>query len=167
MIISERLFTMNKELFLQTYEKNSKTIYTVAYNYLKNSDDAAEITQETFMKFYTYEESFKDDEHIKAWLIRVDINLCKNHLRNRKKFSDEPIPDDIPSKEEEQNNDLLEIVMKLPEKYRIPVHLFYYEDYSLKQIADVLDLTEGTVKTRLKRGREKLQKILRKDDWIL
>lgn len=158
---------MNKELFLQTYEKNSKTIYTVAYNYLKNSDDAAEITQETFMKFYTYEESFKDDEHIKAWLIRVDINLCKNHLRNRKKFSDEPIPDDIPSKEEEQNNDLLEIVMKLPEKYRIPVHLFYYEDYSLKQIADVLDLTEGTVKTRLKRGREKLQKILRKDDWIL
>lgn len=167
MIISERLFTMNKELFLQTYEKNSKTIYTVAYNYLKNSDDAAEITQETFMKFYTYEESFKDDEHIKAWLIRVDINLCKNHLRNRKKFSDEPIPDDIPSKEEEQNNDLLEIVMKLPEKYRIPVHLFYYEDYSLKQIADVLDLTEGTVKTRLKRGREKLQKILRKDDRIL
>lgn len=158
---------MNKELFLQTYEKNSKTIYTVAYNYLKNSDDAAEITQETFMKFYTYEESFKDDEHIKAWLIRVDINLCKNHLRNRKKFSDEPIPDDIPSKEEEQNNDLLEIVMKLPEKYRIPVHLFYYEDYSLKQIADVLDLTEGTVKTRLKRGREKLQKILRKDDRIL
>lgn len=158
---------MNKELFLQAYEKNSKSIYTVAYNYLKNSDDAAEITQETFMKLYTSEENFKSDEHIKAWLIRVGINLCKNHLRNRKKFSDEPIPDDIPSKEEKQDNDLLEVVMQLPEKYRIPIHLFYYEDYSLKQIAKVLDLTEGTVKTRLKRGREKLQKMLRKDEWTL
>ena len=69
-------------------------------------------------------------------------------------------------KEAYNSNRLLAEVMKLPEKYRVPLHLFYYEDYSITEIAKVLDLPDATVKTRLKRGRDKLKKTLRKEDWL-
>ena len=70
----------------------------------------------------------------------------------------------MPDKEE--SNELFALVLTLPEKYRIPLHLFYYEEYSVRQIAAAMELPEATVKIRLKRGREKLGKSLRKEDWF-
>ena len=68
--------------------------------------------------------------------------------------------------EQYEIDEVVKEVMKLPEKYRIPLHLYYYEDYSISEIADILDLPEATMKTRLKRGRDKLRAVLREEDWV-
>ena len=157
---------MNDEKFLMAYEKYKNTVYSVIFSSVRNTDDAYELSQDTFIKLYTYDGSFDSEEHIKAWLIRVAINSCNNHFRSRKHISASPIPDDLPGDELRDTDELLAEVMKLPEKYRVPLHLFYYEDYSITEIAKVLDLPDSTVKTRLKRGRDKLKKTLRKEDWL-
>lgn len=159
---------MSEEEFLIVYEKFKRTVFAVVYNYVKNSEDANDLTQEVFLKLLNFGGEFKSEEHQKAWLIRVASNLCKNHLRSRKRFADEPISEEIPyfEKDSVEKGELMRIVLNLPEKYRIPIHLFYYEEYSVAQIGIVLGLPEATVKSRLKRGRDKLQKMLRKEDWM-
>lgn len=157
---------MTDEKFLKAYEMYKNTVFSVIYSYTKSADDAAELSQDTFIRLYTYDGSFDSDEHMKAWLIRVAINICNNHFRSRKHISASPVPDDLPSEEQHEIDELINVVMKLPEKYRLPIHLFYYEEYSVTEIAEILDLNEATVKTRLKRGRDKLKKVLRKEDWL-
>lgn len=157
---------MTEELFLEAYEKYKNTVYSVIFNYVKNTEDTADLLQDVFISLMNADVLFMSDEHLKAWLIRVASNKCKNFLRSRKHISDAPLSEEIPYFQTEENSDLLRIVLELPEKYRIPIHLFYYEDYSIKQIASVLDMPEATVKIRLKRGREKLSKSLRKEEWL-
>lgn len=157
---------MTDEKFLKAYEMYKNTVFSVIYSYTKSADDAAELSQDTFIRLYTYDGSFDSDEHMKAWLIRVAINICNNHFRSRKHISASPVPEDFPSEEQHKIDELINVVMKLPEKYRLPIHLFYYEEYSVTEIAEILDLNEATVKTRLKRGRDKLKKVLRKEDWL-
>lgn len=157
---------MTEALFLETYDKYKNTVYSVIFNYVRNVDDAIDLQQEVFIKLLSSDVEFENDEHIKAWLIRVAANMCKNHLRSRSHLSDGPLPEDIPCDPGTEDGELLRMVMELPEKYRIPLHLFYYEDYSIKQIAEVLEAPEATIKIRLKRGRDKLKKVLRKEDWI-
>ena len=117
------------------------------------------------MKLYQTDTEFNSDEHLKAWLIRVAVNLSKNFLRDNKRRSGEELDENIPYPEVNKDNELLTYVLKLPEKYRIPIHLFYYEGYSVSQIADILDIPQGTVKIHLKRGREKLKSVLEKEDF--
>ena len=157
---------MTEELFCQHYEKYKNTVYSVIFNYVQNTEDTADLMQEVFVKLYTAGTDFTNEEHMKAWLIRVSANLCKNHLRSAKVRKIVPLEEDIPFFDKDENNDLIRVVFTLPEKYRIPLHLFYYEEYSIKEIGDVLDMPEATVKIRLKRGREKLSKILKKEDWL-
>ena len=157
---------MTDEKFLKAYEMYKNTVFSVIYSYTESADDAAELSQDTFIRLYTYDGSFDSDEHMKAWLIRVAINICNNHFRSRKHISASPVPEDLPSEEQHKIDELINVVMKLPEKYRLPIHLFYYEEYSVTEIAEILDLNEATVKTRLKRGRDKLKKVLRKEDWL-
>lgn len=157
---------MTEELFCQHYEKYKNTVYSVIFNYVQNTEDTADLLQEVFVKLYTAETDFTNEEHMKAWLIRVSSNLCKNHLRSAKVRKIVPLEEDIPFFDKDENNDLISVVFTLPEKYRIPLHLFYYEEYSIREIGDILDMPEATVKIRLKRGREKLSKILKKEDWL-
>lgn len=157
---------MTHELFLETYEKYKNTVYSVIFNYVKNTDDTADLMQDVFISLLNTDTEFESHEHMKAWLIRVSANKCKNHLRSRSHFTDAPLSEEIPYETPEKDMDLLKLVLSLPEKYRIPIHLFYYEDYSIKQIASVLEMPEATIKIRLKRGREKLSKVMRKEDWL-
>ncbi|MBE5943126.1 MAG: sigma-70 family RNA polymerase sigma factor [Lachnospiraceae bacterium] len=157
---------MTQDLFLEIYDKYKNTVYSVIFNYVKNVEDTADLQQEVFIKLFNNQTEYENDEHIKAWLIRVSANMSKNHLRNKKHVSDEPFSEDIPFYDKKENDDLVKEVLALPEKYRIPIHLFYYEDYSIKQISEVLETPEATVKVRLKRGREKLKKSLKKEDWL-
>ena len=157
---------MTEEKFCQYYEKYKNTVYSVIFNYVQNTEDTADLLQEVFIKLLAAEDNFQSDEHLKAWLIRVSVNLCKNHLRSIKTRKIVPLEEDIPFFDEKADSDLLKIVFTLPEKYRIPLHLFYYEEYSIKEIGDILNMPEATVKIRLKRGREKLSKILNKEDWL-
>ncbi|MBQ9981875.1 MAG: sigma-70 family RNA polymerase sigma factor [Oscillospiraceae bacterium] len=153
---------MTDDFFIQTYEKYRNNIYSVILNYVRNDADAVELQQEVFMKFYSYKKDFETDEHLKAWLIRVAINLCKNHLRDNKRITPTELDENIPAPENEDFSDILVIVLDLPEKYRIPIHLFYYEEYSIKQISEALGILEATVKTRLNRGKNMIKKILEK-----
>ena len=154
---------MTDEFFVKAYEANKNSVYAVIYNFTRNTADASDLTQETFIKLYACEKEFESDEHIKAWLLRVAVNLAKNYIRDSKWFSYEEIDDNLPDDRKEEDSGLMSAVLALPEKYRIPIHLFYYEGWSVKQIADVLGLKEPTVKTRLDRGRNKLKNILEKE----
>ena len=157
---------MTEQEFCEQYAKYKNTVYSVIFNYVQNAEDTADLLQEVFIKLYSTDTQFTGDEHRKAWLIRVSVNMCKNHLRTIKNRKNVVLEEDILYFDQTADNELLKVVLTLPEKYRIPIHLFYYEDYSIKDIATVLDLPESTVKIHLKRGREKLSKILKKEDWF-
>jgi len=157
---------ITESVFLDVFEKFKHTVYSVVFNYVRNAEDAADLQQDVFVKLLGSDVEYESEEHIKAWLIRVSINLCKNHLRSQSHLSDAPLSEEIPAEVKEESNDLFALVLTLPEKYRIPLHLFYYEEYSVRQIATAMELPEATVKIRLKRGREKLGKSLRKEDWF-
>ena len=154
---------MNDAEMEQIYDKFSGAVYRAAFAYCKNSADAEDITQETFIKFYSCDKEFESDEHAKAWLIRVAINLCKNHIRDNKRRSFDELDENIPAPETKDYSYVMTAVLSLPEKYRIPIHLYFYENYSVKQIAAALSLNESTVKTRIKRGKEKLKSLLEKE----
>lgn len=154
---------MTDEIFVKSYEKYKNSIYAVIYNYVCSEADASDLTQETFIKLYSHSGEFKDGEHMKAWLIRVAINLCKNHLRRSKRISCDELNDNIPAPETGDHSEIMSAVLSLPERYRIPIHLYYYEGYSVKEIAAALEMKEAAVKTRLARGRDKLKSKLERE----
>lgn len=153
---------MTDEQFIRAYEMYKNTVYAVIYHYVQNDADAADLQQEVFMKLYTCEKSFESEEHRKAWLLRVAVNQSKNHLRSAGRIVCTELDETIPAPVREDHGDVLRAVLALPEKYRIPIHLFYYEEYSVKEIAQILGMMEATVKTRLNRGRSILKKQLGK-----
>lgn len=150
---------MDKDFFLKSADRYKDTVYRIALNYLRNTYDADDILQEVLLKFYTSHKKFDCDEHIKNWLIRVTINMCKNTLRVPWRKRDVALDEltDSMSFEYEEESDLFEMVMGLPEKNRIVLYLFYYEDYSVKEIADMLKLKETAVTSRLSRARKQLE----------
>ena len=151
--------------FASAYERHKNTVYSVIFSYVRNKEDALDLMQETFIRLLKADVEFESDEHVKAWLIRVACNLCKNLLRDNSKFSGDEIPEQ-PYYDNHEDDTVLQKVMQLPEKYRIPIHLFYYEDYSIQQIAEVLHIREGAVKVQLKRGRDKLKEMLDGEDFL-
>lgn len=155
---------ITQDSFLEAYEKYKNTVYSVIFNYVQNIDDANDLQQEVFIKLLNSEVDYETEEHLKNWLIRVAINMCKNHARRSRYISGDAIPEDLPYEVKEDEMDVLSNVLTLPEKYRIPIHLYYYEEYSVKEIGKLLDMPESTVKIRLKRGREKLKKSLLKEE---
>ena len=141
-------------------------IYAAAFNICKSSADAEDVVQETFLQYYITKKEFDDEKHIRYWILRVAINKAKNiqsSFRRKKEMSLEDYVETL-TFETPESRELFEEVMKLPEKYRVVIHLFYYEDYSIKEIAKILRVTESSVKVRLSRGRAKLKDAL-KEDW--
>ncbi|MDO4942633.1 MAG: sigma-70 family RNA polymerase sigma factor [Lachnospiraceae bacterium] len=151
------------EELIECYKNN---LYAVAFNVCKNQMDAEDVVQDAFIQYYTMKKEFEDEQHIRAWLIRIVINKAKNLNRTfwrRNKRSLEDYMGTLAFEDQESEN-IFEEVMKLPEKYRIVIHLFYYEDYSTREIANILKLSESNVRVRLSRGRSMLKKVL-KEAW--
>ena len=148
---------MTELCFSEKYGMFRNTVFSVIFNYLKNTDDASDIMQEVFIRLYDTDTEFQSDEHMKAWLIRVAANLSKNFLRDNRRRQTEVLTEDIPYFDKSADSDLLQMVLALPEKYRIPIHLHYYEGYQVSEIAQILQLPVSTVKVQLMRGREKLR----------
>lgn len=151
------------ETLVEAYQDH---LFAVAFNVCKNAQDAEDVVQDTFIQYLSQKREFESEEHIRAWLIRVAINKSKNKLTSFFRRNVLPLEDYIQTLqfESEESCELFETVMKLPEKYRIVIHLFYYEDYSVKEIADILKLTPDNVKVRLSRGRKLLRTTL-KEVW--
>lgn len=150
-------------------EKYLKMIYRISFHYFGNREDAEDISQDVFLKLFNQKKNFENEEELKAWLIRVTINTCHSCFRNpfRRKRADIDEKElnnivDIGSSEQEiiDRNLVLDAVMSLPEHYRIIVYLFYYEDYSIAQISNILKIKETTIQTRLQRARAKLKVVL-------
>ncbi len=154
---------MERDSFCEYAEKYKDTIYRVALNMSGNVQDAEDAVQDVLMKLYLAERPFEGDEHVKNWLIRVTVNYCKNLLRagsKRAPMPPENLAASVPFEAEEQIA-LFSAVMGLPERYRTVLYLYYYEDYSVREIASILGIRESAVTTRLSRGRDLLRDDLR------
>ena len=136
-------------------------ILRISYQYLKQTYDAEDICQSVFLKYLTSNMTFQSIEHEKAWIIRTTINACKDHVKSswfRKTVALEdaslvsapPVPDTW----------LLDAMKTLPEKYRLSLYLYYYEEYSVREIAEVMGVNESAVGQYLSRGRRKLRTLI-------
>ena len=150
----------------ELFEKYQDNLYILAFNVCKNAEDAKDVVQDTFIQYYSAKKEFDNEQHIRAWLIRVAINKAKNvngTFWRKNKISLEDYMESLVF-ETPESEELFETVMHLPEKYRIVIHLFYYEEYSVHEIADILKLSESNVKVRLSRGRSLLKEKLQ-EEW--
>lgn len=156
---------LSNEQFTCLAEKYIDTVFRVAFNYLKSSTDADDVTQNVFLKLLKEPKPFECEDHVKHWLIRVTVNECKNWVRS-KWWKAESFEDYAATLtfDEPGHSDLFYAVMDLPKKYRLPIYLHHYEGYSTEEVAELLNLPRGTVCTQLKRGRELLRKTLTEVD---
>jgi len=144
--------------FMRIYQKFRNTVFGIAFNYTKSSADACNIVQDVFIKYISSKNTFNSDEHIKAWFVRVTINECKKHMMSSWIRRTVPLEDQtIPYEYNQEELELFEAVMSMPLKYRTPIHLHYYEGYSISEIASLLSARESTIKVRLLRARKMLE----------
>ena len=138
------------------FDKYCNTVYRLAYARVGNKFDAEDILQTVFLKLCKVNICFNDEEHLKAWLLKVTINCSKNQLKSAFAKLCEPLNDTITAPTHEVS-EVYSKVANLPLKYRTVVYLHYFEGYSCCEIATLTRSNEATVKTRLKRARERLQ----------
>lgn len=144
-------------------EKYGNAILRTAYSYLHNMEDAEDILQDTLIQYLKSDSDYNDESHEKAWLIRVAINLSKNKIKYNKLRETDELMEGLVSEEKEELSFVWEAVKSLPEKYAEVVHLYYQEGYSTVDIAAILERKESTIRSDLKRAREKLKKILKEE----
>lgn len=151
------------EWLIKEYQTN---LFVTAFNVCKNAEDAKDVVQDTFIAYHTSNTEFNDEQHIRAWLFRITVNKAKDIRKSfwhRNKMPLEDYIESLPFETKEDSN-LFGTVMHLPEKYRIVIHLFYYEDWNIREISEILHISEGNVKVRLSRGRALLKDVL-KEEW--
>lgn len=146
----------------------SPTVYRLAYVYTGNVADAEDIMQEVFVRFVKRKPVFESNVHQKAWFLRATINCCKTLLMSKWKKSTTLVDSFNEESQTEQmaDNSILDAVAKLNENQRLVVHLFYYEDMSIKAIARTLGMLESTVKSHLNRAKKNLKNILEEDENV-
>lgn len=142
--------------------------YRIAFTQMKTKSDAEDVVQEVFLRLLKYRPGFESLDHEKAWMIRTTLNLCRDVLKSR--WSSTIRMEELSMEDKNsfknpyvETDETLWILLELPHMYRICLYLFYYEDYSIKEIAQALKEPENTIKTRLKRGRELLKKKLQEE----
>ena len=135
-------------------------VFRLAYSYTRSRSDAQDICQEVFLRYFCRRPPFTSEEHRRAWLLRVTVNRCKSHLSSWWVRRTVPLDDRIPMPEPEYQ-ELDEVLRQLPEKDRLVIHLFYYEDCTTREIARMMHCTEGAVRTRLTRARQRLGDLLK------
>ncbi|MDO4732582.1 MAG: RNA polymerase sigma factor [Bacillota bacterium] len=150
---------MEEEMVVATY---ADMVYKIAYRYTANPTDAEDVFSETFLAYFKKERVFESEEHRKSWLIRVAINCAKGFLGSRTPWVElnSEITADSRASKVDLSIDLRQAINQLPADYRDVILLYYIEDLSVKQIAEILDRNENTVKTHLSRARDKLRKYL-------
>ena len=127
-------------------KKYHSTVFRAAYSYIKNHEDAEDIVQEAFFRLYTSEKEFPSDENVKAWLIRVSINLAKDMLKSSRIRRRAELTEDIPCCINYREG-LTGIIEQLKAEYCVVLLLFYYEEYSVKEIAEITQCSQTLVTT--------------------
>lgn len=153
----------SEEEIKELVEKYSSLIFRISYCILCNVDDAEDAVQETLLRYITKAPEFNDEEHRKAWLIKVSANISKNMLMFRLKRETVNIDyaEDIGI--DESDYETFELIMSLPAKHKIVMTLYYVEGYRCKEIAEIIGVNEDAVRKRLQKGRELLKKEFEKE----
>lgn len=157
---------MDQDTFLVLANQHKDTVFRVALNYLGNTYDADDIVQEVFLKLYIRNKNFESDDHARYWLIRVAVNSCKDMLKSSWKSKNVFLEEvEVPiTFEQPDQEDLYRAIMGLPEKYRTVLYLHYYEEYSVKEIAKLLNMKVSSVTTRLSRARNQLKEVWKDEE---
>ena len=137
------------------------SILRLAYSYLHNLSDAEDILQDTLVQYLKTRPVLETPAHEKSWLLTVAANLSKNRISYNQIRQADELQEELVVEEREDLSFVWEVVRELPEKYREVIHLFHYEDYSTTQIAKILGRKESTVRSDLRRGRQRLKEILK------
>ena len=142
------------------YERQYSRVYRIAMLYLKNSSDAEDVVQSIFLKYMEKQTIFENSDHERAWFITAVRNQCKDVLKNfwRRKVDFGDLPEQVT--EEADGRDLITFILKLSSKYREVLYLYYYEEYSVKEMSRILGRKESTIQTQLAAAREKLKKLI-------
>ena len=151
---------INTEELLLKYQGD---VFRAAFIISKNREDAEDVTQETFFRYHRSDKEFDSEEHIKAWLLRTAMNLSKDLLKSFFRKNSVPLEEYMSSAlmETPEDTALFTEIMTLPQKYRAVIHLFYYEELPVKEIAKLLRISEGNVRMRLTRARGILKERLK------
>ncbi len=140
--------------------KYSDTLYKVCIVILCNEQDVQDAIQDTFCRYLEKKPEFRDEEHEKAWLIRVATNICRDMIRFRlrhPKISIEEVENTLVAPEQKET---FKELLQLPVKQKVVIYLHYVEGYRVKEIADILGITESAVKLRLLRGRKQMRETI-------
>ena len=149
---------MEEQAFRQAVEDHRDVVFRIALTYLRDRADADDVAQDVFLKLLKSDAQFESWEHLRRWLIRVTINECKSLFRKpwRRVEDIENLAESL-STAQDETKAVLSDVMRLPERFRIPIVLYYYLGFSTSEIAELLHVPAATVRTRLARGRSKLK----------
>lgn len=156
---------MEKQAFDAAVRRYQDMVYRVALHATASPPDAEDAVQEAFLRLYTYRKPLESDEHLRRWLIRVTVNICKNMLKGR--WRRQVSLDDVaeqPVFDRPAERELYAAVLSLPEKYRTVLDLYYYEGLSTAEIGKLLGVKQSAVTTRLARARAILKEKLG-EDW--
>ena len=148
-----------KEKLENAFKAYADTVFRVALLQTKNKTYADDVLGEVFLRLSKSIEKLESNEHIKAWLIRATVNCSKTYMKKLMRES-VPLEDDIPAFDKTQINEVYSAVLSLPKKYRTVIHLYYYEDLSIKEISAFLSQSTSATKMQLKRAKEKMKTIL-------
>ncbi len=146
--------------FVELMEKYKTALYKVAKSYLGSEDDIADVMQDTVLAAYEHIKELKNASYFKTWLTRILINQCKDFLRQQKKYVVSDKIAETSYEMPENNREFYELIKELPEDYRMIFLLYYGEGFKTNEIAQILDVNENTVKSRLRRGRDRLKQVL-------
>ncbi|CAG9621471.1 sigma-70 family RNA polymerase sigma factor [Sutcliffiella rhizosphaerae] len=159
-----------EELVISAMNQHGEEIKRLIFTYVRNYSVVDDLSQEVFVKVYKNLHLFRGESTMKTWIYRIAINICKDYLSSFKYKVQQLVNPILVSKEQpeekalasEENRELAQLVMALPLKYREVLILHYYRDFSIEEISELLSLKQNTVKTHLRRGREKIKGILAK-----
>ena len=151
---------ITEEEFSKKYDLYKPMLYNIAYSYLKNTSDADDIVQDTFMKYLGTDKNFDTLDSEKYFLIRVCINIAINLLKSKWKkdvIKDDSITDVIYTNDDSSNIDYFSLIYSLPLKYKSVMVLYYWENFSVEEVAKALNISASSVKKRLERGRNMIK----------
>jgi RNA polymerase sigma-70 factor (ECF subfamily) len=150
--------------YIKTVEAYSDMMYRVAYQSLLSVPDAEDVVQEAFLKLIHHtDKKFKDDEHLKAWLLRVTLNMCNDLHRKRKRHPETELDECVNEAVEPVRVNLSDELLMLETDERTVLYMYYYEGYTLKEIAEILEKKQNTISSKLSRARKKLGEILKEE----
>lgn len=156
-------------IYEEVIRRNSDMVYRLAYSLVKTRADADDIFQEVFLRYMQNAPAFQGAEHEKAWFLRVTMNCCKNFWKSpwtRRRVAlerEEMEQDGLSCELDDDSAALVDAVKQLSKKYRIVIHLFYYEELSIEEIAKLTNAKASTVRTRLTRARRQLRSLLKEE----